>query len=337
MMIWPVALAAVAVAAPLTRRLLVAGPRARRYDLSGKAVVITGGNSGLGRATAVQLARWGADVIITSRDRARAEAAALSIAKEAAAEGRVIGRALDLAKFDSVEAFSRWHSEHVGCLDVLVNNAGIHFDLLSQWDAPLLSADGFEVHWRTNFLGTFHLTLCLLPMLERCSAAGGDARIVNVVSMLHARGSEEALFGPSSTSEGYNSWVAYGTSKLATLLATTRELQLRQGEDGVSTFALHPGSVYTSVASKGLAGNELLLKVRDALAPVERYLLKTPLEGAQTQIHCATSPELATDAEARGRYLRSLRVAESPSYAMDDEVAARLYDQSAEWVSSLRG
>lgn len=331
----PVAPAALAIAAYAARRLLVAGPRARRQDLTGKTIVVTGANSGLGRASATEFARWGAEVIVTSRDRARVEAAATAIMNDAGAAGRVRGHALDIADAPSVEAFATWLSEEVQRVDVLVNNAGIHFDLLSQWDEPLLSADGHEVHWRTNFLGTFHLTQRLLPLLERSAREGGDARVVNVISMLHEKGSEEAFFRPSSTKEGYNSWVAYGSSKLATLLATTRELHRRYGEAGVSAFALHPGSVYTSVASKGLAGNEALLRIRDALAPIERYMLKTPFEGAQTQIHCATSPELRGGGSGGGRYMRDLRVAESTSYAIGDEVASRLYDRSLGWLDSL--
>ena len=93
---------------------------------------------------------------------------------------------------------------------MLVNNAGILKDVLSRWRTPELSADGIEIHWRTNYLGTFHLTSLLLPMLIESGRASGDARVLNVTSHQHARGRNERLF---ATTHRYNSWDAYGQSK----------------------------------------------------------------------------------------------------------------------------
>jgi retinol dehydrogenase-12 len=96
-------------------------------------------------------------------------------------------------------------------LDVLINNTDIHLDLLSRWSAPALSADGVELQWRTNYLGSLYLSHLLLPLLVSTTEKTGDARIVNVVSMLHSRGRSDHFFEPNRP---YNSWDACGQSKL---------------------------------------------------------------------------------------------------------------------------
>src|SRR5690349_4300365 len=118
---------------------------------------------------------------------------------------------LELTDRGSVAAFASWVGETADRLDVLVNNAGVHLDLRGAWREPQL-VDGVEVHWRTNYLGTAQLTRLLLPLLLRTADQHGEARVVNVVSRLHARGRNEGLDGHLSP---YDSWAAYGTSKLA--------------------------------------------------------------------------------------------------------------------------
>src|SRR6185295_9523929 len=115
--------------------------------------------------------------------------------------------------------------------------------LRSQWKAPRL-VDGDEIHWRTNYLGTMELTHRLVPFLCSSGRRGGDARIVNVVSMLHAKGRNDALFAPLSP---YDSWTAYGTSKLA-LVHATFELDRRMASSHVRATCLHPGAVYSRIA-----------------------------------------------------------------------------------------
>jgi NAD(P)-dependent dehydrogenase (short-subunit alcohol dehydrogenase family) len=243
----------------------------------------------------------------------------------AALGGQVDGHALDLSDADSVRRFARWYGDAHGALDVLVNNAGVHLDLLSQWKQPKLSADGQEVHWRINYLGTVHLTRLLLPALLTAAHQRGGARVVNVVSRLHAKGSNAALFEAPAK---YDSWAAYGTSKLA-LMHDTLELQSRYGADGIRAYCLHPGAVFTNIADKGLAGNPRLEAVRRAFAPVEAFFLLTPEEGAQTSVHCATSP----GAEG-GRYYSGCRPAETSADAQDAEVAGRLWQRTAQWLEA---
>ena len=273
---------------------------AARVDLSGRRVIVTGATPGsLGDATARTLASWGADVVTTSRSGAT-------------------GHALDLTDAASVAAFADWYARERGALDVLVNNAGIHLDLRATWKQPQLTADGFEIHWRTNYLGTMHLTHLLLPLLLRA----GDARVVNVVSKLHVRGRNEFLFAELTP---YHSWDAYGLSKLA-LVHAANELPRRH--PGVHAYAVHPGSVYTHIADRGLEGHRLLATARRALAPLERRMLLSPEQGAQTPLHCATAPDLP------GGYYRDGAPAQAGPEAADAAVAARLWDETAAWVAA---
>jgi len=311
------------------RRRFVRTVYAEPVDLTGKKVVVTGASPGsLGFETARTLAQWGASVVLTTRSNPGATAEAIrSRLKGADARQRVDAHALDLSRSESVVDFVRWLLDtHGDRLDVLVNNAGIHLDLLSRWKEPRLTDDGFEIQWRTNYLGTAHLTHLLLPLLERSGRASGEARVVNVVSHLHVKGSNEDMF---ERARPYGSWQAYGNSKLA-LMHMTTELQRRYAnESHVQAYCLHPGSVFTNVAGKGLEGTGLIEKIRNALSPVEAFFLKTPEEGAQTQIHCATGPGLRG-----GLYYEECRPADASEDAAAADVSARLWVETEAWLAA---
>jgi len=301
---------------------------AEPVDLTGKMIIVTGASPGsLGFETARTLASWGASVVITTRSNSDATVEALRARLQYAdARRRIHGRTLDLSYSDSVASFVRWFvGAHGDRLDVLINNAGIHLDLLSRWKEPRLADDGFEIQWRTNYLGTAHLTHLLLPLLEKTGRVAGDARIINVVSQFHAKGSNDDLF---ERTRPYNSWTAYGNSKLA-LVHMTIELQRRFAKSHLQAYCLHPGSVFTNVANKGLEGAGLIEKVREALSPLEAFFLKTPEEGAQTQIHCATRPGLPG-----GLYYQECRPAKPSKDARDAEAASRLWAETESWLGS---
>jgi len=276
-------------------------------------VVVTGaGPDSIGLATARTLSEWGADVAVSTR----------STPVEAPFLKAGSWHALDLADRDSVQAFADWLLDRYdGQLDVLVNNAGIHLDLRSRWTEPQL-LDGHEIHWRTNYLGTAHLTRLLLPALLERARMTGDARVVHVVSKLHARGTNAALFDGV---DPYSSWTAYGTSKLA-LVHDAAELYRRHEADGLRAMALHPGSVFTRIADRGLATSPVLGRLRALAAPLERRVLMTPEQGAQTTLHCVADPD------ARHGYFRGCAPAEPAADALDVVASRRLWDQTDAWL-----
>lgn len=317
----------------LLRKPFVHTPYAREVDLGEKHAIVTGvGPGSLGYETAKTLARWGALVTVTTRRKATAQADTLT--QELARENivaRIDGHDLDLCDTASVNAFSQWYLDNHGDrLDILVNNAGVHLDLMSKWKEPKVTADGHEIHWRTNYLGTVHLTNKLLPLLQATGDVQGNARVVNVVSQIHSRGSNAALFDPNTA---YNSWKFYGLSKLATMHFSNELNRLFAGPHNLQSYGLHPGGAsgtYTDVATKGFEGSPIIGFLRKLGAPIEKLFMSTAEEGAQTQIHCATSPE----AEG-GHYYFNCEISKASPDTEDGEAAQRLWRETEEWINDL--
>jgi NAD(P)-dependent dehydrogenase (short-subunit alcohol dehydrogenase family) len=206
-------------------------------DQRGRMAVVTGANSGLGLATASELARSGARVILACRNIEKGTSAARQIGS-ALPEGQVEVEALDLGGLDSVRAFAeRFRAEHEG-LDLLINNAGVM--------APPRSttADGFELQLGTNHLGHFALTGLLIGALE----GRDEGRVVTVSSSAHRIG--RIQFDDLQSERRYNRWRAYGQSKLANLLfALELDRRLRAAGSVVRSVAAHPGYAATNLQS----------------------------------------------------------------------------------------
>lgn len=296
--------------------------------LQGRHFIVTGCAEGsLGYATALQLLEQGAVVSVTVRNNSDAIAEALCRQLDSRYHQHIHAFDLDLSLYTSVEEFVQVYKAKGLALDVLINNAGIHLDLLSRWTSPQLSSDGFEIQWRVNYLGTAHLTYRLLPLLLASAEISGDSRVINVVSQLHRKGLNVEFFDPQRP---YNSWNAYGQSKLA-LVHLTRSIDLHFSKRSITSYCLHPGAVYTNVAGKGLADTGVIERVRNALAPIEKLFMKTPKQGAQTQIHCATASK---DALVSGKYYRNMHIAVPSAEVNEADVAERLWDDLSRWLLS---
>lgn len=314
-----------------TARLFVPKPQAGKVDMSGRRIVVTGASRGsIGYETARTLASWGANVAVTCLEDSEAlqESLRRDLRSIGVDEERVSARRMDLCDARSVAEFAAWCEDRHGReLHVLINNAGIHLDLLARHKAPLLSADSFEIHWRTNYLGTFHLTSLLLPLLMEGGRRTGDARIVNVVSHLHDRGRNARFFEETAD---YNSWQAYGQSKLA-LVHFSRELQRRYaGKCNLQSVSLHPGSSCTNMTFRGLREYPELWRAVRMFAPLEALVLLSPAQGAQTSIMCASKTPLEG-----GGYYERCGIAEASEDASDARVAKRLWRMSQDWAKSL--
>lgn len=311
--------------------LLSPKPMAEKVDMSGRNVIVTGASPGsLGYETARILASWGASVVATSRRHAAATGKSLrdDLRDAGIDENSITVRTLDLCDVDSVNNFATWHRRaHGGKLHVLVNNAGILKDVLKPWTVHPLTGDGFEIHWRTNYLGTFHLTSLLLPLLKQSGLESGDARVVNVSSHLHDQGKNEELFDDEKT---YHPLSAYGRSKLA-MIHFSFEIERRFAQAcNLHSMAVHPGSVDTNMTRvdipEGRLGNAVR-RVNDAFAP--RVMLHRA-HGAQTTVMCASQSPVQG-----GKYYVRCKAEEPTDACKDEAVSKRLWEQSEAWVETL--
>lgn len=215
--------------------------------LDGKTVVITGGNTGIGYETALELACRGARVIIACRDMTKALNAASSIRKESKNEN-VLFRKLNLASCASIREFASKILKEESRLDILICNAGVMFTPYS------LTEDGFEMQFGTNHIGHFLLTNLLLDRLKECA----PSRVVVVASLAHTAGYLD--FNDMMWKKRYNSQLSYCRSKLANIMFA-RELAKRVAGSGVTVCSLHPGTVYTEITRHFLSGWLIIIKV----------------------------------------------------------------------------
>ncbi|MYA76963.1 MAG: SDR family NAD(P)-dependent oxidoreductase [Gemmatimonadetes bacterium] len=327
-------------------RMLLPKPMAAPVDMSGRHVIVTGASPGsLGYETARILASWGATVVATRVGDVSLMEAALKddLRKGGADADNLTARALDLADSHSVNAFAAWYRDrHQGRLHVLVNNAGIHRKTLAPRTETPLTDDGFEVHWRTNYLGAFHLTRALLPLLQQTGLEAGDARVVNVSSGLHERVGNTDLFDevphrnlpqrhrPSRDRPRYHSWDAYGRSKLA-MNHMAFEIERRFAEShSLHGVAVHPGVVMTNLTLpqtfEGWIG-KAVHRISSALASL---VLLSPNAGAQSIVMCASRRPLPG-----GRYYERCAVVEPSTDSLDADASNRLWEQSERWVGTL--
>ena len=273
-----------------------------------RLAIVTGASAGIGRATALGLARVGMRVLLVGRDAARTEAARRFVA------GRVPGAALDtaLADFADLAAVRRLAAELLARherIDVLVNNAG----LIAPRRAA--SADGFELTIAVNHLAPFLLTNLLLDRLQ----ASAPARIVTVASAAHrgARLDPATMTAPSD----WTPLSAYGRSKLANILFT-RALARRLDPTQIVASCLHPGMIATDIGNR--AGTLAGLGWRLA-----KPFLKGPDKGAQTSLFLAT---VGDPAPFHGAYVVDSAIAEPDAAARDEALGEALWQESARLV-----
>lgn len=275
-------------------------------DLSGKIALVTGANSGVGKETARGLAQRGAHVVMAVRSLERGEAAKADLRKDPLLAGRdpfEVMR-LDVASLADVRRFARDFRSRHERLHVLVNNAGIH---TAHRD---VTNEGFETTFVTNHLGPFLLTHELLPILK----ASATARVVTVASEAHRLG--RMHWDDLQLSRRWSGVAAYCQSKLANILFAF-ELARRLEGSGVTSNAVHPGSVRTNWARGPESG--LLNTVVTLATP----FLISPAKGARTPLHAATAPGLAG---VTGRYFVRRKEATPSARARDVEAQRRLWE-----------
>jgi NAD(P)-dependent dehydrogenase (short-subunit alcohol dehydrogenase family) len=272
-----------------------------------RTFIITGASSGIGKITALELARQGARVILACRSTAKALPVVEEIRRETRSD-RVELVTLDLGDLASVRACAQELADRKVPIHGLINNAG----LAGQRG---VTKDGFEVQFGTNHLGHYLFTRLLLDRIVE----SGPARIINVSSHSHYNAKKidwDALQQPTRTTTAMRE---YAVSKLSNVLFT-KELARRLEGTRVTTYALHPGVVATDVWRRVPGPFRWLMK----------KLMITPEEGARSSLRCATAPELAGET---GRYYDPSGRERRPSrLAGDAALAAELWTRSAAWT-----
>ncbi len=275
-----------------------------------KVCLVTGGSSGIGRATAEALAVRGATVVTVSRGSGSGDEVAAELRKKTG--GDVHFMPADLSSMGETRALAARFKERFKRLDVLVNNAGVFMAKRRE------TADGFEKTFALNHLAPFLLTHLLLPPLLSAS----PSRIVVVSSEAERMGK---MHFDDLMLHRYGGWKAYGQSKLANLLFTY-ELARRLEGTGVTVNALHPGFVGTNFGTNNGSFGRLAMRV---LKPFTR----SPEKGAETAVWLATSLDIEG---VTGKYFKDKETLTSADVSYDEGAQRRLWEESARLVGLTR-
>jgi retinol dehydrogenase 12 len=274
---------------------------------SGQTFLITGGNTGIGLTTAMELASRGGRVYVACRSESKGSHAVASIVA-ATGNANVSFLPLDLADLASVRACADAFLATGHPLDVLINNAGVA-------GQHGLTGDGFELTFGVNHLGHFALTTALLDRL----IASAPARIVTVSSNAHYKATGIDFTALRRRTRGVTGMGAYSVSKLCNVLFA-QELARRLGPGQVTTYALHPGVV----------ASDLWRRVPWPVRPLLTARMLPTEDGAKTSVYCATSPEVA---EHTGRFYDNCQERQ-PSAVATEELGKILWERSEAWTGS---
>lgn len=293
-------------------RRLVEGPFYRKTNrIDGKVVIVTGCNTGIGKETALELARRGARLYMACRDAARCEAARLEII-ERTQNPNIFNRTLDLSSLSSVRQFAERFLAEEQRLDILVNNAGV------MATPRKLTVDGFEQQMGINHLGHFLLTNLLLDRMKQST----PSRIVVVSSAAYVFGriQQNDLMSEKNYSKFFG---AYAQSKLANILFTRKLAELLNNAN-VSVNCCHPGIVRTELMRYNTCP-----KTWNVLKTIINVFIRSPRAGAQTSLFLALDPKM--ECKSGGFYYNCLNMPVLPK-AKDKEMADWLWHESEKLV-----
>lgn len=284
-------------------------------DLSGKVVLVTGANSGIGYAASAALAERGAVVVMACRSAERGLAAADAI-RISAPSARLDVMVLDLARLDSIREFAEAFKNKYDRLDVLINNGG------PVVGPRMLTEDGFESHFGVNHLGHFALTGRLIGVLLKTPGS----RVVSVTSRMHAGGMIN--WDDLNSAAAYDRQEAYRQSKLANILfAFELGRRLEAAGTEVTSVAVHPGLVQTNWANNNFSG-----LMRPLMNLISRLAYQSTEMGVLPLLYAAAAPDVkqggyyGPEGDTKG-YPVEIRAGDA---AYDEEAARRLWDVSEE-------
>jgi NAD(P)-dependent dehydrogenase (short-subunit alcohol dehydrogenase family) len=265
-------------------------------SMENKVILITGSTDGIGKQTALDLAKLGATVLIHGRNRTRCENTATEIKTKTGSQSLEFFVA-DLALLRQIRNLAKEIKSKHDKLDVLINNAGVIENQRK------LTEDGYEMTFAVNHLAYFLLTGLLLDLLKKSA----PSRIINVSSMSH---SSHIDFDDLQSEKHFRGYSAYSLSKLCNILFTYELAERLQGS-GVTANCLHPGTINTKLLRMNFSGGR----------PVS--------EGSKTSVYLATAPELE---KVTGKYFVDKRETRSSDISYDPEVRRKLWEMSERMV-----
>lgn len=267
-----------------------------------KTILITGANSGIGKITALELAKNGNNLILIMRDS--------NNSKEAFNEIKNLNKSViidfiptDLSSFDSIKNTISKIKKNYNSIDVILNNAGVYKSKRE------LTYDGIEITFMVNYLAPFYFTNELIPLLEK----GNNPRVVNVSSALHKNGKFDIQ--NYNQKEKYSAQKAYANSKLFILMYS---LFLAEKNPSISVFCNHPGVIATNIFRETPA----------IVKAIFNWILTTPEKGAESNIYLTTSEDLIGKS---GIYFDKLKIGKMNSIANDEKLQKELWD----WTLNL--
>ncbi len=282
--------------------------------MSGKTCIITGANSGIGKETALGLARMGAHVVLVCRNAEKGRAALADVQRESGSS-KVDLLIADMSSQASVRALAAQILEKYPRVDVLINNAGAAISKRA------LSVDGIEMTIAANHLGAFLLTLLVLDRLK----ASAPSRIVNVSSEAQRRARLD-MDDIQFERRKYSGLAAYSQSKVL-MNACTFELARRLGGTGVTANCLHPGVVATNIWHSGEDDQPLFLKV---LVGIFKPFMLDSKKGAEVSLYLGTSPKVA---DVSGEYFVKSKPAPPNPMERDPKISAEIW----RWSEQMTG
>ncbi|XP_039264796.2 dehydrogenase/reductase SDR family member 13-like [Styela clava] len=284
-------------------------------EIDGKTVLITGGSYGIGKETALQLAKRKARVIIASRNEQRASEAIFDI-KSQSGNDMVHYMKLDLSDFADVRRFVRNFIDTEPRLDILINNAGVA--------VPGMTNDGNDIILATNQLGPFLLTNLLIPLLKS-SSDSQHVRIVNVSADLYTIGKIDfgnINLGLTKESPYQQIIQQYSNTKLMNVYFTTELNKRLRSEDpensSISTYALHPGVIASELGTGAI--HNTLMKVGHLI--LKACFMRPLFYGCQTILYCCLQKGLK---EKSGGYFSNMRMRQLKAVATDSETGLKLW------------
>lgn len=284
-----------------------------KHRIDGKVVIVTGANSGLGKATTEDLALRGGKIYMACRSIDKGSKAAEEILSThpGIKNSQLVVLKLDLGSSKSIKAFVDEFSKHEKVLNILVNNAGIGLN-----PAGTKTEDGIETNIGVNCFGPFRLTTLLADRL----IAGAPSRVVTISADTEYMAPETFQLDDLNNEKGTLSWIQVEYHSRLCAESYTTEFGRRLKDAGVTTYSLHPGIVFTDGGTRKLIGNEF---ITDMLVKITPYFMKSAVEGAQTQICCAVDPALSQES---GKFYTNCEKVETHPIIADVDIARKLWD-----------